>query len=237
LTKRQSSTAANTPGYLPLFKSNFRMLHILIADGETKLLKSWYIYKGFSKVMQTLTIDRTKKWTVEDYLLLGETNTRCELINGDLIMSPSPSPYHQDVVSNLYDSFKKVARKLEGKVYFSPIDLYIDNTNVYQPDLLFLPKESLRFVTNRGIEGPPDVVIEVISPSNAVYDRNTKKRRYLNFGVKEYWIVDPGKKTVEIYLRDHHSTDVPYLYLVEEGQVTSTILADLCLDLKDIFNP
>lgn len=187
--------------------------------------------------MQTLTIDRTKKWTVEDYLLLGETNTRCELIHGELIVSPAPNPYHQKVVGKLYLLIQKAAREAGGEVYFSPIDLYIDNTNVYQPDLLFLSKESVRFVTNRGIEGPPDIVLEVISPSNAVYDRNTKKRGYLNFGVKEYWIADQGKKAIEVYLRDQHSTDVPYLYLAEEGQVISTTLPDLRLDLKEIFNP
>jgi Uma2 family endonuclease len=187
--------------------------------------------------MQTAIIDKSKNWTVEDYLLLGESSTPCQLINGELNMSPAPSPLHQSIISNLNDIIKSIAKQIGGKVYFSPIDLFINNKNVYQPDLLFLPKENLRYITQRGIEGPPDLIIEVISASNVFIDRNTKKKAYLEFGVKEYWIVDPGNKTLEIYLHDQINQDVPHLYLVEDGIVTSTILKDLSFDLKEIFIP
>lgn len=187
--------------------------------------------------MKTLTIDRTKEWTVEDYLLLEETDTRCELINGELIMSPAPNPYHQQVLSNLNDFIKKAARQVGGKAYFSPIDLYISKKSVLQPDLIFLSKENLSFVTARGIEGPPDIVVEVISPSNIFTDRNIKKKVYLAFGVKEYWIVDPGNKTLEIYLPHQGNPDVPFFYLAEDGKVTSTILPEINFDLAEIFNP
>lgn len=105
--------------------------------------------------MQTVTIDRTKVWTVDDYLLLGEIKTSCQLVNGELITSPAPTPYHQKVLSNLNDKFKAVARQTGGEVYFSPIDLFIDRKNVFQPDLLYLSKENLKFITTKGIEGDP----------------------------------------------------------------------------------
>lgn len=73
--------------------------------------------------MKTLTIDRSKVWTVEEYLRLEESNTPCELINGELFTSPSPNPFHQEVLSNLNDFLKGAAKRIEGKVYFSPIDL------------------------------------------------------------------------------------------------------------------
>jgi Uma2 family endonuclease len=107
--------------------------------------------------METLKIDRTKEWTVDDYLLLGETNTPCQLINGELIMSPSPPPRHQIVLSNLNDVIKSYSNKVDGLVLFSPLDLHIDNKNVFQPDLIFLSKSQRRFVTERGVEGPPEL--------------------------------------------------------------------------------
>jgi len=192
--------------------------------------------RGIFIVMKTLTIDRSKVWTIEDFLQLGEMNTPCELINGQLFMSPSPNPFHQEVLSNLNDFFKPAAKSAGGKVFFSPIDLYIDKRNVFQPDLLFLSKEKLPYITQRGIEGPPDVIVEIISPSNIFVDRNTKKNSYLNFGVREYWIVDPANKTLEIYTPEAGG-DTPILFLAEEGDVVSTVLESIRFNLKDIFKP
>lgn len=185
--------------------------------------------------MQTAKIDRTKEWSVEDYLLLGETNTPCQLINGELIMSPSPTPYHQLVSSNINDILKAQARKNGGMVFYSPIDLYIDKKNVFQPDLIYISKENKNIISKRGIEGVPDLVVEIISPSNIFTDRNVKKKTYQKIGVKEYWIVDPGNQTLEIYTHSQPDQDTPHLYLAGEGQVTSTILSELAFDLKIIF--
>ncbi len=186
--------------------------------------------------MRTATIDRSKVWTVDDYLLLGEMNTPCQLINGELIMSPAPTPYHQRISRTLFLLLEKFAKK-SGEVFYSPIDLYIDKKNVFQPDLLYISSANHQFITQRGIEGPPDLIVEIISPSNIFSDRNTKKKIYLNFGVSEYWIVDPGNKTLEVYLKNQENTDVPHFYLAGEGEVKSTVLTDLSFDLKDIFIP
>jgi len=183
--------------------------------------------------METLKIDRTKEWTVDDYLLLGETNTPCQLINGELIMSPSPPPRHQIVLSNLNDVIKSYSNKVDGLVLFSPLDLHIDNKNVFQPDLIFLSKSQRRFVTERGVEGPPELLIEVISPSNSYTDRYEKKNAYQKFGVLEYWIVDPANQTLEVYYSSDWMT--PQLYLASEGLVTSSVLKELSFNLKDIF--
>jgi Uma2 family endonuclease len=183
--------------------------------------------------MQTAIIDKSKHWTVEDYLLLGDGVQPCQLINGELIMSPAPNPSHQRIIRSLFKLLD--AANPMGEIFFSPIDLFINQKNVFQPDLLFLSKENISFVTQRGIEGPPDLIIEVISASNVFVDRNTKKKAYLDFGVKEYWIVDPGNKTLEVYLRSQTNHEVPHLYLAEDGTVTSTVLTQLSFDLKEIF--
>lgn len=183
-------------------------------------------------MITALTIDRTKAWTVEDYLLLGELTTPCQLINGELIMSPAPAPLHQRIVRKLYDAIKEC--NLNGEIFFAPIDLYIDSKNVFQPDLIYLSNHLSHLVTNRGIEGAPDMVAEIISPSNSYTDRNQKKKKYLDFGVGEYWIIDPANETLEIYTPTS-GEDVPVVYLTGKSEVQSTVVKGLSINLKDIF--
>lgn len=179
--------------------------------------------------MEVATIDRSKEWTVEDYLQLEE-GLLAQVIDGHLIMSPAPTPRHQLVLGELYTLFKT---SLRGEVFFSPIDLYIDEKNVLQPDLVFIANANQEIITDRGIEGVPDLVVEVISPSNSFVDRNTKKKKYLEIGIKEYWIVDPANQTLEIYTPEDE--DNPRLYLVKEGNVNSLVSQTLGFDLKVIF--
>ncbi len=179
--------------------------------------------------MQTATIDRSKEWTVEDYLQLEE-GLLAQLIDGELIMSPAPTTQHQRVLRSLFRAFDQFGNV--GEAFFSPIDLYLNDKNVLQPDLIFISDENKSIVSDKGIVGPPEIVVEVISPSNSFVDRNTKKRKYLEFGVKEYWVVDPGNKTLEIYTDD---LDKPHLYLSGEGQVSSTVLQELSFDLNTVF--
>ncbi len=148
-------------------------------------------------------------------------------------MSPSPSSLHQRILRDLFKILDRNIKK--GEILFAPIDLYINNKNVYQPDLLYLSDKKDKFISERGIEGPPDLIIEIISPSNSYTDRNQKKDGYQQFGVTEYWIVDPANATLEIYTGN--SWDVPVLYLAEEGEVTSSVLKDLKFNLREIFTP
>jgi len=182
--------------------------------------------------MRTLTIDNTKEWTVDDYLLLGEIKTPCQLINGELIMGPAPHPNHQRVLRELFRVFDSL--DLPGELLFAPINLYIDNKNIFQPDLLYLSNINKKYLTERGIEGPADIVVEIISPSNSYTDRNQKKNSYLKFGVGEYWIVDPGNKSIEIYT-PKGGVDVPVFFIVDGGKVISPTIKLLQFELKDIF--
>ncbi len=183
--------------------------------------------------MQTIKIDSTKEWTVEDYLGLGEMSTPCQLINGELIMSPSPTPLHQRVLRKLFNLLDQYSGS-NGEVFFAPIDLYIDDKNVFQPDLVYISEENKNIITHHAIEGPPDLVVEIISPSNTFIDRYTKKKAYQKIGVKEYWIVDPASHTLEIYLHNQSNAELPHLYVVDEGKVTSIVMPSLEFDLKAI---
>ena len=179
--------------------------------------------------MEVATIDRSKEWTVDDYLQLEE-GLLAQLIDGQLVMSPAPTPKHQLVSGNLYSILKE---QLKGIIFYSPIDLYLDNENVLQPDLVFVSNRNKEIITDRGIEGVPDLVIEVISPSNSFIDRNTKRKKYLALGVTEYWIIDPNNETLEIYTPKDE--DTPRLYLIKEGIVNSLIGKNVSFDLLSVF--
>ncbi|MBY0433614.1 MAG: Uma2 family endonuclease [Cyclobacteriaceae bacterium] len=183
--------------------------------------------------MQTATIDRSREWTVDEFFQLEESNLPCELINGEVFMSPAPNVTHQVIAGNLYDLLKRYARKNGGIAMFSPVDVILDRKNVLQPDLLYVSRENLGIISERGLNAAPDLAVEIISPSNSFKDRNQKRKLYQKFGVKEYWIIDPGNKTLEIY--DFSMEDTPVLYLAEEGLVTSRLLLGLSFPFQDLF--
>lgn len=180
--------------------------------------------------MLTATIDKTKEWTVDDYMQLEE-GLLAQLLDGALIMSPAPTPLHQRILRRIYDNLKTVDHK--GEFFFSPIDVYLDKKNVLQPDLIFISAENSNVISERGIDGPPDLVVEVVSPSNSYIDRNFKKKKYLEFGVKEVWILDPANRTLEIYA---DNVDKPALYLASEGQIRSDVIHKLSFNLEAIFS-
>lgn len=182
--------------------------------------------------MQTLTIDRTKSWTAQDFTELGEIDRPCQLINGELIMSPAPGLRHQRVSKAIFRLLDKAAREI-GEVFYAPVDVYVGKLDVYQPDLLFVSKANHHYFTAKGLEGPPDLIVEVISPGNSYLDRYQKKEAYQHFGVKEYWIVDPGNETLEVYKGAHW--DQPWLYLAASGMVSSTVLPTLSFDLAEVW--
>ena len=179
---------------------------------------------------------KKRKLTYADYEKVDDGN-RYELINGELIkiMPPAPTPNHQDSVSNLNDAIKSFVKNHHlGKVYFSPIDVTLDKNNTVQPDILFISKERIKIIGERKIEGAPDLVIEILSPGTAYYDWLDKKELYAKFGVKEYWIVDPEKQTVEIF--ENLKTGFQLLQQEKEtGIAKSKLLLGFKIRLEDIF--
>ncbi|MEM7107788.1 MAG: Uma2 family endonuclease [Bacteroidota bacterium] len=182
--------------------------------------------------MQTLTIDRSKVWTIEDYLQLDVE--LCQLIDGNLVMTLAPNTEHQRIIGKLRIILHKFLSSGE-EILLAPVDVFLDQKNIYQPDLVFLSKKNEQIISKRGVEGAPDLVIEVISPSNSFIDRYTKKKAYFEFDVKEYWIIDPANKSLEIYLLSQENRDEPHAFVVNEGKVSSTIIEKLNFDLKELF--
>ncbi len=138
--------------------------------------------------------------TYSDYTALPDVGRRYELHRGELSVTPSPGTRHQGAVlalgSRLYDHVK--SRGL-GKVFVAPTDCILSDVTVVQPDVLYVATDRLSIISERGIEGAPTLVIEVLSPSTARLDRERKLMLYAEHGVPCYWIADPASCTVEAY--------------------------------------
>ena len=145
------------------------------------------------------TVVTIEKKTVKDYQQLPE-GAPYQLINGKLIMSPSPNRIHQKLIveiSRVIGNYLKT--NTIGEAYIAPSDVYLDDENVVQPDIYFVSNANLSILTDAGAEGAPDMIIELLSPSNAYYDLRAKLQLYEKYGVKEYFIVDPEDNMVIAY--------------------------------------
>jgi Uma2 family endonuclease len=140
---------------------------------------------------------------MEVYMMLPE-GTLAELINDIIYMSPTPDFNHQKISMKLSReiSFFVEAGNL-GECITAPMDVFFDNKNVLQPDILFIAKENLGIIKNGKVKGAPDLIIEILSPGNKRHDTEKKKAAYEKFGVKEYFVTDPEtKETITWYLQN-----------------------------------
>jgi len=138
--------------------------------------------------------------TYADYAAIPNDGRRYELHEGELSVTPSPSPTHQRVVLNLAAMLREhVNSRGLGEVFVSPIDCILSQTTVVQPDVVYLDRPRLAAVSSRGIEGPPTLVVEVLSPSTVQIDRAVKLQLYARHGVVHYWIVDPDSRRIEAH--------------------------------------
>jgi Uma2 family endonuclease len=181
------------------------------------------------------TTETKNKFTVKDYMLLEE-GAPFQLINYDLIMSPSPNPQHQSIsfkLSILLGIHLKATND-KGYAATAPLDVYFNDGNVVQPDLIFISTERKAAIVKDKIEGAPDLVVEILSPSNAYYDLRQKKDLYEKYGVREYIIIDPILQNVEVYVLKEK------LFVLDQkvkqpDAFNSTVLNDFSVDLKELF--
>lgn len=154
--------------------------------------------------------------TYEDYASMPDEGTRYELASGKLIaMSPAPGPWHQLVLQELVDAIKK-ACGTEYVVFIAPVDVILSDKEVRQPDLMMLHRSSMAQMSKRGIEGPPDLVAELLSPSSVKRDREDKRRSYAHYGVPEYWIIDMNNTMLEQYVLGEGAYTLAEVYTDDE---------------------
>ena len=136
------------------------------------------------------------KFTYEDYCNAPE-DKRYELHDGDLVVVPSPSQPHQDSSLEIATEIKLLIRRTGiGSVFVAPFDVVLSDTDVVQPDVVFVSRERENIITHGNIQGAPDLVVEVLSPSTAHRDRTFKRALYARHGVREFWLVDTDAHTI-----------------------------------------
>jgi len=179
------------------------------------------------------------RFTYEDYKSLPESDTkRYELLGGELIIIPSPSVYHQRIARKLGFLLQAFVEERElGEVFFAPLDVVLgegEDREVVQPDIFFISKERNEVITKEDHRGAPDLVIEITSPATEKRDRYYKKTLYARHGVREYWILDPEVKTVEVFTLAEEGSQLVKAYKTGET-LRSPLLEGLEVDLAKVF--
>jgi Uma2 family endonuclease len=145
------------------------------------------------------------------------------------------SPYHQTVCKRLgFLLYLIEKQKGIGEVFAAPVQVILEEGEVYQPDLSFILKDHLEIIKEDAIEGTPDLIIEVLSADTAYFDLRHKKKAYAKYGVKEYWIVDPMEQGIEIF-ENRNEDFVLLASATGKGQVRSRLLSGLELNIEEIF--
>jgi Uma2 family endonuclease len=184
--------------------------------GPAQKLDEYYTYADYAQ------------WTGDE---------RYELIDGvPYLMSPAPTPMHQSILRTLVTEFSVYFRDKTCEVYMAPIDVRLNadsyDDTVVQPDMLVVcDKEK---IDKKGINGAPDLVIEILSPSSASYDSGLKLQKYIESGVHECWIVDPTEKIINVYLQQSDKSASMHAYSASDT-IKVTTLNGLTIHLDDVF--
>ncbi len=138
-------------------------------------------------------------WTYDDYAALPDDGQRYEIVNGVLVMAPAPNGPHQDAVLRFaHYLLVKVEFAGLGKVRVAPFDVELSPKDVFQPDVFVVLNAHLDRILEKKVVGAPDLVVEVASPSTALYDRVTKYEKYANAGVQEFWVANTNARTIQV---------------------------------------
>jgi Uma2 family endonuclease len=146
----------------------------------------------------TETIEK-RAVTWKQYAALPDDGKRYQVVEGELIVAPAPTSGHQRTIGRLFAALHAFVEANDlGEVLLSPIDVILSKTNVVQPDILFIAKRRLRIIKDQ-ITGPPDLVVEILSPKSARLDTVRKLDLYARFGVPHYWILNLDERVVICY--------------------------------------
>jgi len=181
---------------------------------------------------------RGVKLTYDDFVLFPDDGLRHELIDGEHYVTPSPNTKHQKLLGNLHLTVGHWLRVHPvGELFLAPFDVVFTPFDVVEPDLLYMSNErAAEILTDANVQGVPELVVEIGSPSTRRRDETIKRRLYERAGVSEYWVVDTELDVVRVYRREGESFARPAELSAEAGDVlTTALLPGLALQLVDIF--
>lgn len=180
-----------------------------------------------------MPLPKSNTYTIDDIYALPE-GQRAELIDGQIYDMAPPSPMHQELVMELSATLRDYIKKNGGpcKVYPAPFAVFLneDDRNYVEPDISVIC--DLSKVDNRGYQGAPDFIIEIVSPSSQRMDYLTKLFKYRTAGVREYWIVNPLQRTVQVYSFEGTEDSTQYSF---DDEITVTIYGDLKICVSDLL--
>ena len=175
------------------------------------------------------------KYTVADYLTTPD-DKRYQLLDGELILAPSPTDRHQAIMGTLF--FLLYQHNLgtgSGHVRMAPLDVHLSEYDLTQLDILFVSIDRASIITAANIQGAPDLVVEIPSPSTERFDRGYKRTMYARNGVREYWLVDPAGETVEVMTAAEEGFVTESIYQ-RDRILVSPLLPGLSIELNRIFS-
>jgi Uma2 family endonuclease len=184
------------------------------------------------------TASPSGKLTYEDYLGLPEDGKRHEIIDGEHYVSPVPVLRHQIILANLLGHLAPLVHERHlGRVLLAPLDVVLSETDVVQPDILFVSTHHLDRLTEANLQGAPDLAVEILSDSTRRTDEITKRRLYERHGVAEYWVVDPVLESIKVYRRNAQDRyeRAAELTLEAADTLTTPLLAGLQIPLQAVF--
>lgn len=174
------------------------------------------------------------KLTYEDYQVLPDDGKRYEILTGDLFVTPAPTPRHQSISKEIEFYLMICLEKQRiGRVFHAPIDVVFAEDTIAQPDILFITQDRLVIIGERFIQGAPDLIIEILSPSRR-RDIRTKSVIYAHFNVPRYWLVDPDLECVELF----ELKDQSYLSMAKFTKpdvLVSEVFSGLRIPLTEVF--
>ena len=173
------------------------------------------------------TWDEIKDWP--------ESNVRTELVDGELVVSPSPTYDHQNTVGRMFVALTTFVNAHQlGSVVIGPLDVVLSAAVVYQPDILFVSHARKSTIRQGKVEGPPDLAVEVISEHNRSHDTSVKFRHYEQYGVREYWMVDHRDQHIRVYSLADGKYELVGAFEVG-SQLKSIVLPEFELDPADVL--
>ena len=176
----------------------------------------------------------TSKLTYQDYASM-EGDERYELLDGELILVASPNMDHQTVSLRMVVRMNAFVEENDlGRVFHAPFDVLFTDTDVAQPDLLFVSKERESILTPANIQGAPDLIVEILSPSSSRRDWHNKRELYARHGVTEYWIIDPANRIVSVMSLRDGVLEIDQTCTVGDA-AASAVLDGFSVSLEDIF--
>jgi Uma2 family endonuclease len=180
-----------------------------------------------------------RRLTYDDFLLFPDDGKRHEIIDGVHYLTPSPNLTHQELLGRLYlaiGNFLSTRRHI-GRVFLSPLDVVMSKYDVVEPDLLFVAGDQQFILTEANVQGPPALVVEILSPGTRRRDEGIKRRLFDEKGVREYWMVDPRSRRITICRRAPNGGFPVVATCAADGNdhVTSPLLPEFTLPVRDLF--